>query len=120
MNKEQAYQSFWESFGIPAYDETSVPDDAELPYITYESATDDLGHTLGLTTSIWYRSTSWKEITAKKDEIESAISRGGVQVPYDGASFWIAKANPWCQRMADESSDMIRRLVLNVQVEFLE
>jgi hypothetical protein len=35
MNKSQALQSFWESFGIPAYNEYTVPDNAEMPYITY-------------------------------------------------------------------------------------
>ena len=35
MDKQQAIHGFWSSFGITAYDENSVPDDAELPYITY-------------------------------------------------------------------------------------
>ena len=28
MDKEQSLQQFWSSFGLPAYDETSVPDNA--------------------------------------------------------------------------------------------
>lgn len=35
MNKAQAIQAFWESFGVPAYEESTVPDDAVMPYITY-------------------------------------------------------------------------------------
>ena len=38
MDNEQAYRAFWASFGLNAYDENTVPEDAELPYITYEYA----------------------------------------------------------------------------------
>ena len=38
MNKIQALDSFWNSFGLRAYDSMSVPDDAELPRITYSSS----------------------------------------------------------------------------------
>ena len=31
MDKFQAQQSFWSSFGLTAYDENTVPDDAEYP-----------------------------------------------------------------------------------------
>ena len=35
MDKYQAINEFWNRFGVMAYDENTVPDDAELPYITY-------------------------------------------------------------------------------------
>ena len=77
MNKMQALQSFWSSFGLKAYDETSVPDNAQLPYITYEVSSNDFGNTLAQTASLWYRSSSWSEITAKEQEIANFITRGG-------------------------------------------
>ena len=40
MNKEQAIHFFWSQFGLPAYDENSVPDDAQMPYITYNVVID--------------------------------------------------------------------------------
>ena len=36
MDKAQALHSFWSGFGLTAYDENTVPDGAQLPYITYE------------------------------------------------------------------------------------
>ena len=36
-NKWQAIDRFWNSFGIPAYDESSVPQGATMPYITYHA-----------------------------------------------------------------------------------
>lgn len=118
MNKYQALHSFWSSFSLKAYDETSVPNTAELPYITYESMFGEFGDTLAVTASVWYRSTSWSQVTEKVTEIENQIGRGGCIVPYDGGTLWICKGTPFAQRMSDASDDMIRRMVLNLQIEF--
>ena len=120
MDKMQAYQSFWSGFDLKAYDETSVPDDAVMPYITYEASEDDFDHTLALTASVWYRSTSWTGITDKVKQIEERISRGGKIITYTGGAFWISKASPWAQRMPDDTDDSVRRIVLNIQVEFVD
>jgi len=61
MDKAQAINSFWSSFELKAYEQNSVPDGAELPYITYETATDSIENVLPLTASLWYRTTSWAE-----------------------------------------------------------
>ena len=124
MNKVQAYQSFWSSFGLTAYDENTVPDDAmtanDGKYITYEMSDSDFGNPVALTASIWYRGYSWAEITEKELSIANEISRGGKLIPCDGGAIWIQKGSPWAQRMPDSSSDSIRRIVLNVEVEFLD
>ena len=119
MNKMQSLQAFWGGFGLDAYDETTVPDNAQLPYITYEASTDDFGNTLAQTASLWYRSQSWADITAKEEQIADFIGRGGRMVAFDGGSMWINKATPWAQRMEEPSDDMIRRIVLNITIEFL-
>ena len=120
MNKIQALHSFWNSFNLKAYDEYSVPDNAVLPYITYEVSNSDFGKTLVQTASLWYRSSSWSEITAKEQEIANFITRGGRMIKYDDGAIWIQKASPWAQRMDDPSDELIRRIVLNVTVEFLD
>lgn len=128
MNKMQTLHAFWSSFGIPAFDENSVPDEKEridlygaaFPYITYEASSDDFGNQLAQTSSLWYRSSSWADITAKEEQIAEFIGRGGVMIAYDGGSMWIQKASPWAQRMNDPSDELIRRIVLNVTIEFLD
>lgn len=120
MDKMQAYHAFWAGFEWKAYDETSVPDTAGLPYITYETATDNFDNELALTASLWSRSTSWVDITAKEQEIAERISRGGLMVLYDGGGFWIKKGSPWAQRMSETSDDMIRRIALNISIEFID
>ena len=118
MNKEQALQSFWESFNISAYDESSVPDNAKMPYITYQVATSSLGNVVAMTASIWYKSTSWKEITLKKDEISEAIGNGGKVIPLDNGYVWLNRGSVFAQRIRDDD-DTIRRYYLQIECEFL-
>lgn len=120
MNKEQAIQKLWSSFGIPAYDEQTVPDDAKMPYITYQVATDSIDRVVNLSASIWYRSSSWKDVSNKCDEIARYLAgQGFAKIELDNGYVWFVKGTPFAQRMSDPEDDMIRRIYLNVQAEFL-
>lgn len=119
MDKAQSIQAFWESFGLPAYDENIVPDDAELPYITYEAQTDSIGNALAMSASIWYRSMSWEAISKKAEEIaEAIVKRYPPADKIDGGRVYISKGTPFAQRMADTSDKLIRRMLINITVEF--
>lgn len=120
MNKPQALNAFWESFGLDAYDENTVPKNAALPYITYESATDAIGTVLNISASLWYRSSSWAEIEAKTAEIADKLPAYGYYIhPVDGGYMWIQRGRPFAQRMGDPDDPGIRRMIINIQVEFL-
>lgn len=121
MDKFQALQTFWESFGIPAYDENTLPtgDDAPaFPYITYDAVVSNLGYPVAMSASIWDYSTSWSRVTTKMTEIQSAIGRGGKILPIDDGAIWITAGTPFAQRMSD-SNDMIRRIFINISAEYL-
>lgn len=120
MDKLQALDAFWHGFGLPAYDENTVPDNVKLPYLTYEASIDSFGDPIAQTANLWYRSSSWGEITAKEQEISEFITRGGRMIAYDGGAIWIKKGSPWAQRMDEPSDDTIRRLVLSISIEFLD
>ena len=120
MNKMQTLHNFWSGFKLPAYDENTVPDNAPFPYITYEVSNDDFGNSLAQTASLWYRESGWANITAKEQEIADFITRGGRMITYDYGAMWIRKASPWSQRMNDPSDEMIRRIVLNIVIDFFD
>lgn len=120
IDKSQAIQHFWESFDIPAYDENTVPDDAQMPYITYNVVTNAVGNVTLLTASVWYRSSSWVDISKKVDEIaEKLASNGFYSATLDDGVMWMVQGSPFAQRMSDPEDDMIRRYYLNVTAEFL-
>ena len=122
MTKEAALYNFWSMFGLPAYEENSVPsgeDGAEFPYITYQVVTDSFGNDVALTGSVWYRSTSWKGANAKAQEISNVLSRGGVTLDCDGGIIWLRRGVPFAQSMGDDSDDLIKRKYLNITAEFI-
>lgn len=122
MDKAQALHSFWSSFGLPAYDEASVPSGdstPQFPYITYTVATDALGSSLPLVASLWYKSTSWRDITLKSEEIARRIETMERPIPLDDGYLWIVRGTPFAQRMAEPDDNTIRRILLNIVAEFL-
>lgn len=112
-----ALNTFWNSFGLTAYDENTVPDGAQMPYITYEASVSNFDETIPLTASLWYYSTSWSEISRKAEEINDEIG-GGIGVPYIGGRLWVVKDAPFAQRMDEPGSDYTRRMVMRIKVEF--
>jgi hypothetical protein len=118
MTKEQAYHAFLAAFGWPVYDENTVPDDASLPRITYNFADAELDAPVAMSISVWDRSTSWASATAMKDRIYNAIRLGGKIIPFDAGYIWVKRGVPFSQRMSDED-DTIRRIYINVEVEYL-
>lgn len=120
MDKYQALYAFWSSFGLPAYNRYSVPDDAPYPRITYEVATGSIGDVVNLTASLWYRDTGWEAASRKAQEIADFIEHMyPPTLPLDTGRLNLARGNPFDRQMDDPDDDMIRRVVLNVQAEFL-
>lgn len=119
MNKYQALHAFWNSFDLPAYDETTVPDDAVMPYITYNVATDSLGQVVPLSATLWYRSNSWESISQKAEQIARRIGDHSYFIQkLDDGYVWYTKGTPFAQRIASEDRD-IRQVYINVTAEFL-
>lgn len=119
MDKWQSIHAFWSSFGIPAYDESSVPQDAQMPYITYNASTAAIGGLVFLSASLWYMSFSWEGISKKASEIEDyIINMHPPTILIDEGRVYITRSFPFAQRMSDED-DRVRRILLNINVEFL-
>lgn len=121
MDKAQFYHQFWSQFGLPAYDETTVPEKgdnkAEMPYITYMVVEDEFGRPVYPSASLWYKGTSWAAISQKSKEIAEFIGLGGYVEKIDGGYVWIQRGHPFAQRVGDDD-DTVRRIVINVELEF--
>ena len=119
MTKAAAIYQFWNSFGLTAYEENTVPTDAAFPYITYQLVTDSFDREVSFTASLWYRIESWTAINSKTEEISQKISRGGKIIPCDDGAIWLKRGQPFAQNMSDESDDLIKRKYLNITAEFM-
>ena len=119
MTKAAAIYQFWNSFGLTAYEENTVPTDAAFPYITYQLVTDSFDREIQLAASIWYRSESWTGVNAKTEEISQTISRGGKIISCDSGAIWLKRGQPFAQNMGDESDNLIKRKYLNITAEFI-
>ena len=118
MTKEQALNNFWNSFGWKAYDESTVPKDTVLPYITYAVVVDSIESNIALSASLWQRSTSWSDVTQMAKAIGDYLGMGGKLIKYDGGAIWLRRGQPFAQRISDED-DGIRRIYLNITAEYL-
>lgn len=122
MNKWQSIDTFWNGFGWNAYDENSVrtgSDSPSLPYITYEAQSGSVGQNLSLTASLWDRSTSWKAVSDKADEIAERIGYGCELVKIDDGYLCVRKGQPFAQRMNDPDDSEIKRIYIILNAEFL-
>ena len=123
MDKAQAIDKFWSLFDVPVYDENSVPtgdNSPDFPYITYSVATSNLDSPIPIYGNIWDRSTSWERASKKADDIAKLVGEHGFYcAEVDGGYLWITLGAPFAQRMSDENDDMIKRIYINLMIEFL-
>ena len=118
MDKWQALHSFWNSFGIPAYDETTVPDNHGDFYITYQAVTDSLDRAIPMSANIWKLNTnSWSDISQKAEQISYALETVKT-IPLDIGYLYITRGQPFAQRMQEEN-DTLRRIHINIMAEYL-
>ena len=123
MDNYQALQTFWDSFGIDAYDEQTLFDEGSMPaypHITYEAASGGYMNTSMLSASIWDKNTSWAWIKTKVEEIRQSIGYGGRQLAVDGGYIWV-KLPEISQFSApvDSGDDSVKRIRMSIEVDFM-
>lgn len=120
MTKEQALHKFFNKFGIDGYRNTSVPDDAVLPYLTYTVPVSNFEEEpASITVNTYHYTTSEAIPDAKAEEIRIAIGPGGVLLPCDGGRIWLKWGSPWCQSVFDDTDKTLKRRYINITAEFL-
>lgn len=119
MTPEAAIYTFLSGFAIPAYASSSVPDQAQFPYLTYDLVLGEWEQgEANMTVNVWYRTESEATPNAKVREIGAAIGMGGVTLPCDGGMLWLKKGSPWAQAVTiDGEDEKVKRRLLNVSIE---
>lgn len=120
MTKTQALFEFFNSFGLSAYPSTSVPDNATLPYISYEVKTGSFGNLpVSISVSIWYHTDSESVPNAKAETIGKAIGDAGKTISCDDGIIWIKKGDPFCISQNAENDNSIKLRLLNLYLEYI-
>ena len=120
MTKEQALHKFFNQFGITGYRNTSVPDGAALPYLTYTCPVSSIMEDpVSITVHTYHYTESEAEPDAVAEAIRKAIGLGGVLVNCDGGAIWLKWGAPWCQSLTDDTDKTIKRRYINITAEFL-
>lgn len=122
MTKMQALNTFFSGFGLKAYEENALyaaDPVLPLPYITYTVNLDNFyaGPTACVMT-VWYRTSSWKELEEKQDAIAEDIGISGKVLPVDGGYIWIKRGKPFATPLGDPADKLVKRIVLNLSIEF--
>lgn len=112
----RALSDFWASFGLDAYPEGDVPDDAALPYITYTAALPDFLQPVTHQARVWYRDTGYAAISGKVDEIRARFGYPGtVLLPAGAGALCVRVENPFAQRMPMDATE-IKCMYLNFEL----
>lgn len=110
----QTLYNFFSQFGIPAYAEDTVPDDAELPYITYPLFDPEWRSKHSFYVQVYYRHrTSNLDSLTKADEIAAAIGEG-IRLPFDGGMLVLWPENPLIQTKPPDGD--VRAAYINLSI----
>ena len=113
-----ALYKFYSSFGLPAFQADTVPDDAALPYITYSYVEPEWETSATHYAQVFMRTNSNEALLAKAGQIVRAIGTRK-DLKCDGGYVVLHPASPLVQIMHDSSNDDIRIAYINLQLDAL-
>lgn len=111
----KALYQFWSGFSIPAYPEQLVPDDAVLPYITYDVKAPYWRGASPYNARVWYKGTSMIPILSKVSEIDEEIG-DGIRIAYGNGCLFLFKEDLFFQMQpSDDETIKIAYLSMSIQ-----
>ena len=99
----QALYKFWSSFGIPAYLSGHVPDNASLPYITFEVGDGEPFSSTFLVAIVWTKDNATR--AGYLDKIAEAISADGSTIALDNGMLAIYRNSGGFMSYYDDPED---------------
>lgn len=119
-NTANALYEFFSGFGIPAYLQDTLPDNVQMPYITYELMEPEALSTAFFNASLWYKDTSLDAILRKADEIGETIGMGGIGLHTEDGVIRLYRGDKFVQIMSDPNPETKRAylsmIIMNNQI----
>ena len=114
MTKSEAIHKWMSSHGMDAYPSNAVPDDAQLPYLTYIKGFSPEGY--ATTVHLYFRTSSEAVPDAKVEGICETLRYGGLQLPVDNGTLFLTLDNPEWYSMTDDADPDIKHRIININV----
>lgn len=113
------FERFAESRGLKAYADTSVPVNAETPYLTYTMVTGSiLDVEIPITVQLWYKTDSEAIPNSDAEALRRYLVSNELIRCADGL-IWMKPGEPWCQSRNYTESSRDKARVCNLVVEYL-
>lgn len=110
----EALHDFFNGFGIVGYPVGGVPDEVNLPYLTYERR---FGKKVNIVVHLYYYTRSESIPNEKAEEICESCRHGGKQVPYENGTIWINTGDPeWFA--AESENNTVKHRIINLTLDF--
>ncbi|HPY84041.1 MAG TPA: hypothetical protein PLS20_03240 [Ruminococcus flavefaciens] len=117
-SKYQALHTFYSSFGVPAYEENSVPETAKPPYITYEVITSEFdGENIALSCQIYDKSNSLKNLNKLTEQLSVRL-RGGCKLVCDDGYIMLYRGEPFAKPLPTWDKTVKGRYI-NISADYI-
>ena len=107
-----ALKTFFSGFGLEAYQENTVPEDAAMPYITYSLNIPEWNQKASNYVRVWARTRSNTGIIQKADQITAAIGEMK-RISFEGGYLVIWPETPLTQILVDGD---VRNAYINLSI----
>ena len=113
METASALKVFCGGFSLPAYATSTVPDDIDLPYLTYPVVQPEWDQKASFYIQGWYRTTDLTAMMQKADEITREIGTG-ITISTANGYLVIYPETPLIQIMVEDND--IRSFYINLSI----
>lgn len=114
MTKSESLHKWMSSHGLIAYPMYAVPNNAELPYLTYSKGFSPDGYAAAI--HLYYRTSSEAVPDAKAEEICEKLRCGGLQLAVDNGTLFLTLDNPEWYAVSDQAEPDYKHRVINVNI----
>ena len=111
----QALDTYLNGFGLDAYAEDTVPDNAQFPYITYRVVDPEWHQKATFFIRVWYRTTSNAPVLEKADQITEDIGEAK-RLPFEGGLLVLWPESPKVQVQVDPNDRNVRYAYINLSL----